>query len=87
MAEFYGRFKEDLLRAEHQMEDIKRMEKPTGLICEKCGKPMILRWGKHGTFIACTGYPECTNTREPSPDMVEGEAGGDFAEQDAEEYC
>ena len=87
MAEFYETFKKDLLRAEHEMEDIKRMEKPTGLICEKCGKPMVLRWGKHGTFIACTGYPECTNTREPTPDMVEGEVAGDFTEQDAEEYC
>ena len=46
------------------MTDIKRMEKPTDLICEKCGKPMVIKWGRHGSFIACTGYPECTNTRE-----------------------
>jgi DNA topoisomerase I len=46
------------------MTDIKRMEKPTDFICEKCGKPMVIKWGKHGSFIACTGYPECTNTRE-----------------------
>ena len=55
------------------MTDIKRMEKPTDLICDKCGKPMVIKWGKHGSFIACTGYPECTNTREPTPDMIEGE--------------
>jgi len=40
------------------MTDIKRMEKPTDLTCEKCGKPLVIKWGKHGSFIACTGYPE-----------------------------
>ncbi len=28
------------------------------MICEKCGKPLVIKWGKHGSFIACTGYPE-----------------------------
>ena len=37
------------------MTDIKRMERPTDLICDKCGKPMVIKWGKHGSFIACTG--------------------------------
>ena len=41
MAEFYERLKLDLVRAETQMTDIKRMEKPTDLICDKCGKPMV----------------------------------------------
>ncbi len=86
MAEFYERFKVDLERAGTEMADIKRMEKPTDLICDKCGRPMVLRWGKHGSFIACSGYPECTNTREPSPEMIEGSTG-EFGEQDAEEYC
>ncbi|MEZ5398545.1 MAG: type I DNA topoisomerase [Bryobacteraceae bacterium] len=88
MVEFYEKFKTDLVRAESEMEDIKRMEKPTDLICDKCGKPMVLRWGKHGSFVGCSGYPECTNTREPSPDMVEGETGAtEFSEQDEVEYC
>lgn len=86
MQEFYEKFKVDLVRAEAEMEDIKRMEIPTDLICDKCGKPMVIRWGKHGRFVGCTGYPECTNTREPSADMVEG-AAGDFSEEGAEEYC
>src|SRR5713226_3265686 len=63
MSEFYGRFEKDLKRAEEHMTDIKRMEKPTDLICEKCGKPLVIKWGKHGSFIACTGYPECKTTR------------------------
>ncbi|MDQ2712066.1 MAG: type I DNA topoisomerase, partial [Acidobacteriota bacterium] len=86
MAEFYGRFQKDLEHAERNMTDVKRMEKPTDLLCEKCGKPMVIKWGKHGSFVACTGYPECTNTREVAVEVPEGE-GGDFGEQDEAEYC
>ena len=67
------------------MTDIKRMERPTDLICEKCGKPMVIKWGKHGSFIACTGYPECTNTRELTVDLPESK--GRSTEQDETEYC
>jgi DNA topoisomerase-1 len=81
MAEFYERFEHDLKHAEEHMTDIKRMEEPTGLMCEKCGKPLVMKWGKHGKFIACTGYPECTFTREPDSENV------DLAEQGEEEYC
>ena len=68
------------------MTDIKRMEKPTDLICEKCGKPMVIKWGKHGSFIACTGYPECTNTRELTVDLPDVDKA-DLTEQGDEEYC
>ena len=64
MSDFYERFQKDLDHAATHMTDIKRMEEPTDLICDKCGKPMVIKWGRHGKFIACTGYPECTNTRE-----------------------
>ena len=81
MAEFYERFDKDLKHAEEHMTDIKRMEEPTGEMCDKCGKPLVLKWGKHGKFIACTGYPECTYTREPDGDNVE------VTEQGEGEYC
>ncbi len=82
MGEFYERFDKDLKHAEEHMTDIKRMEEPTDLMCEKCGKPLVIKWGKHGSFIACTGYPECTYTREPvDPTNV------DVTEQGEEEYC
>ena len=68
------------------MTDIKRMEKPTDLICEKCGKPLVIKWGKHGSFIACTGYPECTNTRELTVDLPDVDKA-DLTEQGDEEYC
>src|SRR5438034_11634725 len=58
MSEFYERCDKDLKHAEEHMTNIKRMEKPTDLICEKCGKPLVIKWGKHGSFIACTGYPD-----------------------------
>src|SRR5206468_4250738 len=58
MEEFYTRFDKDLKHAETHMTDIKRMEKATDLTCEKCGRPLVIKWGKHGSFIACTGYPD-----------------------------
>jgi len=79
MSEFYERFQKDLKHAERHMTDVKRMEEPTDQICEKCGKPMVIKWGRHGKFIACTGYPECTNTREIAQEGV--------TEQDEQEYC
>ncbi len=87
MTEFYDRFTRDLTHAEEHMTDIKRMERPTDLLCEKCGKPLVIKWGKHGSFIACTGYPECTYTRELTVDLPDVVEGADLTEQDAEEYC
>ncbi|MGH9475623.1 MAG: type I DNA topoisomerase [Terriglobales bacterium] len=85
LAEFYRRFSANLQYAEKNMQDYKRMEKPTEYVCEKCGKPMVIRWGKHGSFLACSGYPECTNTRElalEAPDLDSADAS-----QEREEFC
>ena len=86
MSEFYERFQKDLKHAERNMTDIKRMEKPTDLVCDKCGRPMVIKWGRHGSFIACTGYPECTSTRELTVDLPDLDKA-DLTEQDSEEYC
>jgi DNA topoisomerase-1 len=95
MQEFYTRFERDLDDAGRNMTDIKRMERPTDLVCDKCGRPMVIRWGRHGSFIACTGYnekdpetgdPLCTNTRELTVDLPDVD-NVDLTEQDAEEYC
>jgi len=86
ISEFYERFDRDLKHAEEHMTDIKRMEKPTDLTCEKCGKPLVIKWGKHGSFIACTGYPDCTYTRELTVDLPDVDKA-DLGEQGAEEYC
>jgi DNA topoisomerase-1 len=86
MSEFYDRLKDDLLRAETQMTDIKRMEEPTDFLCDKCGKPMVIKWGKYGKFLACSGYPECSNTRELAVEQTDADKEN-LTEQDAEEYC
>ena len=86
MGEFYDRLVGDIQHAEEHMTDIKRMEKPTDLICEKCGKPLVIKWGKHGSFIACTGYPDCTYTRELTVDLPDVDKA-DLSEQGEEEYC
>jgi DNA topoisomerase-1 len=68
LEEFYGKFSRDLERASEEMENVKA-GLSTDETCERCGKPMLLRMGRHGLFLACSGYPECTNTREPELDV------------------
>ena len=46
------------------MRNIKKEEIPTDIVCEKCGKKMVIKWGRHGQFLACSGYPECKSTKE-----------------------
>ena len=86
IGDFYEKFDKDLKHAEEHMTDIKRMERPTDLTCEKCGKPLVIKWGRHGSFIACTGYPDCTYTRELTVDLPDVDKV-DLAEQGDEEYC
>jgi DNA topoisomerase-1 len=90
LAGFYERFSKDLGEAERSMRDVKRTEIATDKTCDRCGKPMVIKWGKHGYFLACTGYPECSNTREISmgaDQLGDGESMVAVSEQDAEEYC
>jgi DNA topoisomerase I len=63
MRRFWEPFAKDLERAEVEMRDVKREERPTEFACEKCGQPMVIKWGRRGEFLACRGYPECKNTR------------------------
>jgi len=62
--EFYEPFKKSLKVAEKNMRDVKREEQPTDLTCEKCGSPMVIKWGRMGRFLACSGYPGCKNTKD-----------------------
>jgi len=65
---FYLPFTEELRQAKANMRNIKREETPTDLLCEKCGKPMVIKWGKNGRFLACTNYPDCKNTKNFTQD-------------------
>ncbi len=65
---FYRPFTEELRKAKKNMTDIKREETPTDIVCEKCGKTMVIKWGKNGRFLACTNYPACKNTKNFTQD-------------------
>ncbi len=89
---FYNYFEEELAVADKKMENVKRWEKKTNEKCDLCGSPLLLKWGKFGSFYACSAYDKkdpnsCTFTKENTankPDLNTPEAQ-DAAEQ--EEYC
>jgi len=74
LTEFYKKFKKDLTRAGKEMIDLKKGIE-IGEKCDKCGSEMLKRVGKFGPFIACSGYPDCTNTREVEGQEPESETG------------
>ncbi len=63
--EFYRGFAKSLEQAEKNMEGkrVKVADIPTDEVCEKCGKPMVIKSGRYGKFLACSGFPDCKNTR------------------------
>jgi len=73
--DFYGPFKKDLDISMKNLQKTRPKDIPTDILCEKCGLPMVIRWGRHGRFIACTGYPKCKNTRP-----IEEKKGSDNSE-------
>ena len=76
LREFQGKFDVDLARAKIEMRNVKAEAIPTDQVCEKCGKPMVLKWGRFGQFLACSGYPECRNTREIGGGTRDGNGNG-----------
>jgi DNA topoisomerase-1 len=76
LTSFYKKFQKDLKRAAKDMPNMKEGYEPDPPVaCDKCGKPMVIKAGRFGLFLACSGYPECENTREletPEPG-AEGE--------------
>ena len=61
--DFYGPFAKELAAADEAIEKVEIEDQPTGETCELCGKPMVLKMGRFGEFIACSGYPEGKNTK------------------------
>jgi len=62
LREFYDPFKAQFDFASENMEDMSVEEQPTGELCDKCGHPLVVRYGRYGKFIACSNYPACRNT-------------------------
>ena len=63
---FYKPFMAELQQATHKMRDVRKEVEETDEVCEKCQRPMVIRRGRFGRFMACSGYPGCKNTRELS---------------------
>ena len=62
LREFYGPFEKALVTAQENMPNVK-FDEETDEICETCGKPMVIKAGRFGKFIACTGFPDCRTTK------------------------
>ena len=60
---FYGPFEQRVEQAMAQLGRISVQQEPTDECCPRCGRPMVIRWGRYGRFLACSGYPECRQTR------------------------
>ena len=60
---FYTPFSARVTTAQEQMREVRREVIPTEHVCEQCGKPMVIKWGRFGQFLSCSGYPECKNAR------------------------
>lgn len=63
VSDFYNSFKQDVARAESEMEKIEIKDEPAGEDCEKCGSPMVIKMGRYGKFMACSNFPDCRNTK------------------------
>lgn len=61
--EFYRDFDKVLKKAEKEIVEVEIEDEVTDVICEKCGRNMVIKYGRYGKFLACPGYPECKNTK------------------------
>ena len=62
--EFYDPFEKSLGKLDDKRKQIKdNLQEETDIMCNRCGKPMIIKWSRNGKFLACSGFPECRNTR------------------------
>ncbi|MEK6590658.1 MAG: type I DNA topoisomerase [Nitrospinota bacterium] len=84
--DFYKPFSSDIKEAEVKMRDIKKEIEQTSEICDKCGKTMVIKWGRFGRFLACSDYPKCKNTR-PLKEAGEGEGDSGKLSEITDEKC
>jgi len=64
LKEFYNELEKDLKNANGNSKEVsKSVQQKTDQICEKCGAPMVIRWGRYGKFLSCTNYPKCSNAK------------------------
>ena len=63
ISEFYGPFEKELEKVEQELEHVELEEEVSDVPCEKCGRMMVVKYGRYGKFLACPGYPECKNVK------------------------
>ena len=81
--DFYTPFSARVTTAQEKMREVKREVIPTNYVCEQCQKPMVIKWGRFGQFLSCSGYPDCKNAR-PLPTGVacpQPDCGGELVER------
>ena len=61
--EFYGPFEKEVEKVENELEHVELVEEVSDVPCDKCGRMMVVKYGRFGKFLACPGYPECKNTK------------------------
>ncbi|MEK7308433.1 MAG: type I DNA topoisomerase, partial [Nitrospirota bacterium] len=86
--DFYVPFNKELEEAVETVGKVKPKDIATDQVCEKCGKPMVIKWGRHGRFMACSGFPECKNAKplEGQESGVKGQ-GSNAEVQQTDEKC
>ncbi len=72
--DFYPTFNEEIEKFLKTPGKMKPEDIPTDINCEQCNKPMVVRWGRHGRFFACSGFPECKNTKPLENDNGSGKS-------------
>lgn len=63
VSNFYPDLEEAVQKAQEELEKVEIQDEVTDVICEECGKNMVIKYGPHGKFLACPGFPECRNTK------------------------
>ena len=63
ISNFYPDLNEAVEKAEKELETVKIEDEVTDVVCEECGRNMVIKYGPHGKFLACPGFPECRNTK------------------------
>lgn len=83
LEDFYEDFEKRLKVAEDEMEKVEIKDEVSDEVCEICGRPMVYKMGKYGKFLACSGFPECKNTKPiiKKIDVTCPKCGGDIVER------
>jgi len=63
LRKFYDPFSKKLAKAKERMKSVNKEEVKTDEVCEECGRPMIIKWGRRGRFMSCSGFPTCRNSK------------------------